>query len=89
MTFECLHIDKAGDSTCIEAVDCFDVADCGAIGDSVLTELRKYQSFVIKYQLLSLSVLLLALLFYVFLLLLVVVVVVLFSVLSKLVLSMI
>lgn len=35
MTFECLHIDKAGDSTCIEAVDCFDVADCGAIGDSV------------------------------------------------------
>lgn len=35
MTFECLHIDKAGDSTCIEAVDCVDVADCGAIGDSV------------------------------------------------------
>lgn len=35
MTFECLHIDKAGDSTCIEAVDCFDVVDCGAIGDSV------------------------------------------------------
>lgn len=35
MTFECLHIDKAVDSTCIEAVDCFDVADWGAIGDSV------------------------------------------------------
>lgn len=35
MTFECLHIDKAVESTCIEAVDCFDVADCGAIGDSV------------------------------------------------------
>lgn len=35
MTFECLHIDKAGDSTCIEAVDCFDVANCGAIGDNV------------------------------------------------------
>lgn len=35
MTFECLHIAKAGDSTCIEAVDCFDVADCGAFGDSV------------------------------------------------------
>lgn len=35
MTFECLHIDKAVDSTCIEAVDCFDVADWCAIGDSV------------------------------------------------------
>lgn len=35
MTFECLHIDKAVESTCIEAVDCFDVAECGAIGDSV------------------------------------------------------
>lgn len=35
MTFECLHIGKAVDSTCTEAVDCFDVADCGAIGDSV------------------------------------------------------
>lgn len=35
MTFECLHIGKAVESTCIEAVDCFDVADCGAIGDNV------------------------------------------------------
>lgn len=35
MTFECLHIGKAVELTCIEAVDCFDVADCGAIGDSV------------------------------------------------------
>lgn len=43
MTFECLHIDKAVESTYIEAVDCFDVTDCvdrvaviSVIGDKIL-----------------------------------------------------
>lgn len=33
--FECLYIDKVVELICIEVVDCFDVVDCGVIGDSV------------------------------------------------------